>query len=65
MKQLSYLQCYLRLNKKNESYLNFPSLDLLKKDYIRYILKLTNNNLKETAAILDVSLYSLQHQLNK
>ncbi len=65
MSRPKFLHYYLIANKKNKAYENLPSLNLLKKDYIRYILKITNNNLKETADILKVPPHSLHHQLNK
>ncbi len=65
MSRAKFLHYYLKANKKNETYDNLPPLDLLKKDYIRYILKITNINLKESSDILKVPPHSLHHQLNK
>ena len=65
MSRVKFLHYYLRANKKDETYNNLPSLDILKKDYIRYILKITNNNLKESSDILKVPPHSLYYQLNK
>lgn len=42
---------------------DFPSLDTLKKEYIRYLLQFTSYNLNETARILSISRGSLTRKL--
>jgi DNA-binding NtrC family response regulator len=42
-----------------------PSLDTLKKEYISYLLKITNNNKTKTARILNISIPGLYKKLEK
>jgi DNA-binding NtrC family response regulator len=44
---------------------NLSTLDNLEKDYIAYLLKITNKNLKKTAQILGISRTTLYHKLEK
>lgn len=44
---------------------NCPSLDRLKKEYIQYLLKLTGNDVQETADILGISPDSLEDNLQE
>lgn len=44
---------------------NLPTLDNLKKTYILYLLKITANNLKETAEILQISQGRLRKSLRQ
>jgi DNA-binding NtrC family response regulator len=41
------------------------TLDDLEKEYITYLLKVTNHNLKKTAKILDISRTTLYNKLGK
>ncbi len=65
MIRTKYLYYYLTIDKKNPSMDNLPNLDDLKKDYIRYLLKLTDYNVKETAQILNISLTALYKKLDR
>lgn len=65
MIRIKYLDCYLTLNKKNPPMNNLPTLDNLKKDYIHYLLKLTDYDINETAHILNISPAILQKKLDK
>ena len=60
-----YLYYYLGLNKKNSHKNTLPALDRIKKEYIVYLLKLTNNNLIETAETLNIPCATLKKKLNK
>ena len=60
-----YLYYYLGLNKKNSHKNTLPALDRIKKEYIVYLLELTNNNLIETAEILNITQAVLQKELDK
>jgi DNA-binding NtrC family response regulator len=52
--------------KKNQSAgERLPSLEEVTKNYIHYILKLTDNNLVETAEILDVPRTTLQKKIKE
>jgi len=42
-----------------------PSLDNLKKEYISYLLKITNNDKSKTAQILNISMTGLTKELEK
>jgi len=42
-----------------------PTLDKLKKEYIVYLLKITNNNKTKTAHILNISVPGLNKKLEK
>lgn len=65
MIRTKYLYYYIVLNKKNPPLNNLPTLENLKKEYIRYLLKLTDNNLKDTAKILNISREALDNKLDK
>jgi DNA-binding NtrC family response regulator len=58
-----YLNYYLFLDDKKRMKENLPSLQNLKKDYIGYILKVTDCNVSEAAEILKVSLPTLYKKL--
>ncbi|MFP4081415.1 MAG: helix-turn-helix domain-containing protein [Candidatus Aminicenantes bacterium] len=60
-----YLYYYLTTHKKNPPLTNLPTLENLKKEYIGYLLKLTDNDIKETAEILDISPETLTKKLDK
>ena len=60
-----YFYYYLGLNKKNSHKNTLPTLDRIKKEYIVYLLELTNNNIIETAEILNITQAALQKELNK
>ena len=60
-----YLYYYLGLNKKNSHKNALPALDRIKKEYIVYLLELTNNNLIETAETLNIPCATLKKKLNK
>lgn len=61
----TYLRYYLNLNRKSSSSENLPTLDNLKREYIDYLLKLTDKNINTTAEILDISRTALLDKLNK
>jgi len=65
MIRTKYLYYYLTMNKKNPALDNLPTLDNLKKDYIRYLLKLTDYDIYETAHILNVSPAVFHKKLDK
>ncbi|MFQ6108676.1 MAG: hypothetical protein ACE5L7_03875 [Candidatus Aminicenantales bacterium] len=55
-----YLYYYLRMNKTHPSLDHLPTLEGLKKAYIRYLLQLTGFDICEAASILKVSPRSLE-----
>jgi len=61
----TYLRYYLNLNRRSSSPENLPTLDNLKREYIDYLLKLTDKNINTTAKILDISRTVLLDKLNK
>lgn len=61
----TYLRYYLNLNRKSPTSDNLPTLENLKKEYIDYLLKLTDKNINKTAEILDISQTALLDKLNK
>lgn len=61
----TYLRYYLNLNRKISSPEDLPTLDNLKREYIDYLLKLTDKNINTTAEILDISRTALLDKLNK
>ena len=65
MIRTKYLYYYLTTNKKNPSLNNLPTLENLKKEYVRYLLKLTDNNISEIAEILDIPGEALNKKLDK
>ena len=64
-KILRYLYYYLGQNKKNSQKNTLPTLDRIKKEYIIYLLELTNKNLIETAKILNIPSATLKKKLSK
>ena len=60
-----YLYYYLFLDGKKPLKEDLPSLQNLKKDYIGYILKLTNCNISEASEILHISPPTLYKKLKK
>jgi len=60
-----YLYYYLGLSKKDFLKKTLPPLDKLKKEYIVYLLELTNNSIIETAEILNIPRATLKKKLNK
>ena len=54
---------FYSLKKRNFIPQRFPSLEDLKKEYISYLMRLTRNNVRETAEILDISPDSLKQEL--
>lgn len=53
------------MNKKNPPSNNLPTLENIKKEYVRYLLKLTDNNVSEIAEILDIPGEALNKKLDK
>jgi len=45
---------YKLLTKQSNTVESLPTLEELKMDYIQYLLKITGNNLNETATILEI-----------
>ncbi len=62
---ITYLKYYLNQNRKTPSLDSLPTLDNLKKQYIYYLFKLTDNNIHMTAEILDISSTALLDKLDK
>lgn len=60
-----YLYYYLHWNKSHPPLDNLPTLDSLKKTYILYLLRITANDLKETAEILQISQQRLRKSLSQ
>ncbi len=54
-----YLYYYITLNNNNFVKNELPNLENLKKEYINYLLKITGNNISQTAAILNISRQTL------
>lgn len=65
MIRTKYLYHYLTTHKKNPPLSNLPTLESLKKEYIRYLLKVTDSNLSEAAEILNISREALYNKLDK
>ncbi|MFC2166122.1 helix-turn-helix domain-containing protein [Acidobacteriota bacterium] len=63
MTMSKYLYYYLFLDNKKRPNENLPSLQNLKKDYIGYILKVTDSNISEASKILQVSPPTLYKKL--
>lgn len=61
----TYVQHYLSLKKKKVNSNHLPSLEKLKREYINYLLKVTENRINETAEILNIPHASLCQKLNK
>lgn len=60
-----YLNHYLDMKKNQSAGEELPSLEEVIRNYIHYILKLTDNNLVETAEILDVPRITLQKKIKE
>lgn len=60
-----YLSYYLDMKKKQNPGKKLPSLEEIKKNYVRYLLNETDNNLEETAKILNVPKASLQKKIKE
>jgi transcriptional regulator with PAS, ATPase and Fis domain len=60
-----YLNHYLEMRKIQNAEEKLPSLEEIKRSYIHYLLKVTDNNLDETAEILDVSRTTLQKKIKE
>jgi transcriptional regulator with PAS, ATPase and Fis domain len=52
------------MKKKQNPGEKLPSLEKIKKNYVNYLLYVTDNNLEETAEILDVPQTSLKKDIN-
>jgi transcriptional regulator with PAS, ATPase and Fis domain len=53
------------MKKKQNPDEKLPSMKEIKKNYVRYLLNLTDNNLEETANILDVPQTSLEKKIKE
>lgn len=62
---IAYLKYYLNQNGKTPSLDSLPTLDNIKKEYIYYLIKLTDENIHTTAEILDISPTALLDKLDK
>jgi DNA-binding NtrC family response regulator len=62
-----FLRYYLNLRKKALFWKRecLPALKNLEKDYIDYLLEVTQCNLSETAKILNISRTTLYHKIRK
>ncbi|MEE8605584.1 MAG: hypothetical protein V3S65_09425 [Candidatus Aminicenantaceae bacterium] len=60
-----YLSHYLDMKKKQNPSEKLPSMKEIKKNYVQYLLNLTDNNLEETANILDVPQTSLEKKIKE
>ena len=60
-----YLSHYLDMKKKQNPGEKLPSMKEIKKNYVRYLLNLTDNNLEETANILNVPQTTLEKKIKK
>jgi ActR/RegA family two-component response regulator len=70
MNTVEYLNSYLesRKNSPTENENEFPTLEDLRREYIRYLLEVTFHNISRTARILNVSrttLYNVLHKSNR
>ena len=63
----AYLQRYLRLAEGREfsTPAGFPTLETLEKDYIGFLLDITDQNRAEAARILDISRSTLYHKISR
>lgn len=62
---IAYLKYYLNQNGKTPSLDSLPTLDNIKKEYIYYLIKLTDKNIHKAAEILDISPTALLDKLDK
>jgi len=53
------------MKKKQNPGKKLPSLEEIRKNYVRYLLNVTDNNLEETAKILDVPPTSLEKKIKE
>jgi len=62
-----YLQRYLGLDEERELSrpAGFPTLRALEKDYIGFLLDITDQNRAEVSRILDISRSTLYHKLSR
>ena len=62
-----FLQRYLGLDESRDFFLpaGLPSLRTLEKDYILYLLDVTDNNRAEVSRILDVARSTLYHKIRR
>ncbi len=60
-----YLSYYLDMKKKQNPGKKLPSLEEIRKNYVRYLLNVTDNSLEETAKILDVPPTSLEKKIKE
>lgn len=62
-----YLQRYLGLDAEREyaAPAGFPTLETLERDYIGFLLDVTNQNRAEAARILDISRSTLYHKISR
>ncbi len=65
MIKTKYLQHFLNLYKRNDLLDNLPTLEILKDEYIHYLLELTDFDIHQTAEILDISPEILMRKLNR
>lgn len=67
MNMVEYLQSYLesRKNSPAQNENGFPTLEDLRREYIRYLLEVTFHNISLTAKILNVSRTTLYNALPK
>ncbi len=63
----AYLQRYLGLDDRREYHqpAGLPTLKTLEKDYIRYLLEITEDNRSEVSRILDISRSTLYKKIRK
>jgi DNA-binding NtrC family response regulator len=65
MNKTKYLQHFLKQQTRNDFMDNLPTLEILKAEYIRYLLELTDFDIQETAKILDIPPSILRKVLNR
>ena len=63
----AYLQRYLGLDDRREYHqpAGLPTLKTLEKDYIRYLLEMTDDNRSEVSRILDISRSTLYQKIRR
>ena len=63
----AYLQRYLGLDEEREFHkpAGFPTLRALEKDYIGFLLEITDQNRAEVSRILDISRSTLYHKIRR
>ncbi len=65
MPKMKYLQYFLYRHPRNDFMDNLPTLEMLKAEYIRYLLELTDFDIQETAKILDIPSSILRKKLTR